>query len=111
MTVTHGTRSAYNRGCRCDACREASLLARAQQRAAAVERTSRTVPSVRTTSPWAFVVGLAAAGVGSLLHAKKLKTAEDGLAQPAVVWVVAGVVLLGLAVGLAAAEISFTPQG
>ena len=30
--MTHGTRSAYNRGCRCEACREASRLARARQR-------------------------------------------------------------------------------
>ena len=31
--TTHGTRSAYNRGCRCDECREAARLARARQRA------------------------------------------------------------------------------
>ena len=35
MARTHGTRSAYNAGCRCDACREASRLARARQRNAA----------------------------------------------------------------------------
>ena len=34
MTHTHGTRSAYNHGCRCDDCREASRLARARHRAA-----------------------------------------------------------------------------
>ena len=34
MTTTHGTRSAYNRGCRCDACREVSRAARARQREA-----------------------------------------------------------------------------
>jgi hypothetical protein len=34
MARTHGTRSAYNAGCRCDACREASRLARARQRSA-----------------------------------------------------------------------------
>jgi hypothetical protein len=34
MARTHGTRSAYNAGCRCDACREASRLARARQRGA-----------------------------------------------------------------------------
>ncbi len=34
MARTHGTRSAYNAGCRCDACREASRLARARQREA-----------------------------------------------------------------------------
>jgi hypothetical protein len=42
MTVTHGTRSAYNKGCRCEACREASRQARARQRAAAAN------PSVNT---------------------------------------------------------------
>ena len=34
MARTHGTRSAYNAGCRCGACREASRLARARQRGA-----------------------------------------------------------------------------
>ena len=34
MARTHGTRSAYNAGCRCEACREASQLARARQREA-----------------------------------------------------------------------------
>ena len=37
MARTHGTRSAYNAGCRCDSCREASRLARARQREAARE--------------------------------------------------------------------------
>ena len=36
--TTHGTKSAYNRGCRCDACREASRLARTRQRQTARER-------------------------------------------------------------------------
>ena len=35
MARTHGTRSAYNAGCRCDLCREAARLARARQREAA----------------------------------------------------------------------------
>jgi hypothetical protein len=34
MARTHGTRSAYNAGCRCEACRGASRLARARQREA-----------------------------------------------------------------------------
>src|SRR5271165_5489416 len=34
MARTHGTRSSYNAGCRCDACREAARLARARQREA-----------------------------------------------------------------------------
>lgn len=36
--TTHGTKSAYNRGCRCVACKEASRLARARQRQTARER-------------------------------------------------------------------------
>jgi hypothetical protein len=32
MARTHGTRSAYNAGCRCDACREVTRLARARHR-------------------------------------------------------------------------------
>ncbi len=31
IMITHGTRSAYNRGCRCDECREATRLARARR--------------------------------------------------------------------------------
>jgi len=42
--TTHGTKSAYNRGCRCDACREASRQARARQRQTARER--ETEPTV-----------------------------------------------------------------
>jgi hypothetical protein len=44
MARTHGTRSAYNAGCRCDLCREATRLARARQREAA--RPTRT-PSAK----------------------------------------------------------------
>jgi hypothetical protein len=40
MARTHGTRSSYNAGCRCDDCREASRLARARQRAVTERRTS-----------------------------------------------------------------------
>lgn len=41
--TTHGTKSAYNRGCRCDACREASRLARSRQRENARRREQRNV--------------------------------------------------------------------
>jgi hypothetical protein len=77
MTVTHGTRSAYNKGCRCEACREASRRARDRQRAAVEDRAAPTEPGATTGWPRVYVVGLAAIGVGSLLHARRLK-AEHG---------------------------------
>jgi hypothetical protein len=78
MTVTHGTRSTYNKGCRCDACREASRLTRARQRSAASDRTAAVEFGVKKARPWVFVVLLAAAGAGSLLHARSLKAANMG---------------------------------
>ena len=101
MTVTHGTRSSYNRGCRCDACREASRLARARQRAVATERISRTEPSLRTPSPWVFVALLAGAGVGSLWNAKRLRTEEEPSGAAVWPWVVSGLTLLAVAAGVA----------
>jgi hypothetical protein len=50
MTVTHGTRSTYNRGCRCDACREASREARARQRS--VVRGEQGSPPTRPAKTW-----------------------------------------------------------
>jgi hypothetical protein len=47
--TTHGTKSAYNRGCRCDACREASRLARSRQRQTAREHAKATRPEIADT--------------------------------------------------------------
>jgi hypothetical protein len=105
MTVTHGTRSAYNRGCRCEACREASRLARARQRAAASDGTARTELGVTTAPPWVFAVVLAAAGAGLLWYAKNLRTAVDQSEVPVWPWVVSGVVLLAIASGITASAI------
>jgi hypothetical protein len=51
--LNHGTRSAYNRGCRCDECRSASADARRRQREMARERAwemhmSHSEPAVRS---------------------------------------------------------------
>jgi hypothetical protein len=48
--TTHGTKSAYNRGCRCDACREASRLARSRQRQTARDRTKDADPQAPRVS-------------------------------------------------------------
>lgn len=49
--TTHGTKSAYNRGCRCEACREASRLARSRQRQTARERAKADEPKSVTAEP------------------------------------------------------------
>jgi hypothetical protein len=108
MTITHGTRSAFNRGCRCDACREASRLARARQRAAEAQRPAHIGPR---GGPWAIVVATAALGAMSLWHAKKLKTDDDALGKSVWPWVVAGVVLLGIAAGITVSAIRATEDG
>jgi hypothetical protein len=59
-----------------------------------------------TSSPWVLVVVLAAAGAGSLLHAKKLKADDDASGTLVWPWVVAGVVLLGMAAGIGVADIA-----
>jgi hypothetical protein len=105
MTVTHGTRSSYNRGCRCDACREATRLARARQRAHAVDRSASTQPDVTTPSPWVFVVALSAAGAGSLWHARNIAKAGDTSSEHAWRWAVAGLILLAIAGGVAASTV------
>jgi hypothetical protein len=107
MTVTHGTRSTYNKGCRCDACREASRLARARQRAAATRSANNELERA-TGAVWVIVFATAAGGVLSL-RPKKLKTDDDASWRPAWPWVVAGVILLGIAAGIAAAELGPLP--
>ena len=61
VIYTHGTRSSYNRGCRCDVCREAARVARARQRSAAQERHPSPVSAEYDgcISPWILIVGLA----------------------------------------------------
>ena len=56
----------------------------------------RAEPGETTFSPWVLVTGLAVAGVGSLWHAKRLKTDHQS-SEPVWPWVVVGVVLLGIA--------------
>jgi hypothetical protein len=101
MTITHGTRSTYNKGCRCEACREASRQARARQRAAAAKPPVKTERSPSMAEPWVFVGILVAAGAGSLWHAKGLRNAaesSDVLVWP---WVLTGFALLAVAAGVA----------
>jgi len=69
MARTHGTRSAYNAGCRCDDCRETARAARARQRAAQVWDPSVFVPEgpdSGVASPPAPGVGLAMTGLAAL---------------------------------------------
>lgn len=92
--VTHGTRSAYNQGCRCDECREAARLARARQRSAAAERVASRKAQGHLPDRWSLVGVLVGAGVLSLRQAKQLR-AEEGTAEiPVWPWVVVGVMLL-----------------
>ncbi len=88
--LTHGTRSAYNRGCRCDECRETARLARARQRAAAAEGEGVSPvsfdpsnPTDWSVSPWWLVVGLSAAAVGgwSLWRSWKVDPDQEGAPQ------------------------------
>ena len=110
MARTHGTRSAYNAGCRCDACREEARLSRARQRAAQVWDPTGFVPEVSdagVASPRAPAVGvamtgLAALGVGgcAVWHGATMRPEEHP--DPEVArrsrrrWIMAGLVLLVL---------------
>jgi hypothetical protein len=104
MTM-HGTRSMYNKGCRCDACREASRLARARQRAAARERNGESAAvadtGILSLSPWVLTAGLAGAAVwcfwrASQIHEDRSPGAEISRRR----WILAAVGLTGCAVGL-----------
>jgi hypothetical protein len=69
MARTHGTRSAYNAGCRCDACREATRVARARQREVQAWGPSASVPGEGENAvalKGGRGVGLALAGVAAL---------------------------------------------
>jgi hypothetical protein len=74
--MTHGTRSAYNKGCRCDMCRETSRLARARQREIARTRDAAESTDAGVAPPWVVVAGLAGGGVFCLWRGWRIK-AED----------------------------------
>jgi len=108
MARTHGTRSAYNAGCRCDDCREATRVARARQRAAQSWGPSALVPGNTDTgvaprpAPGVGValVGLIALGSGgyALWHGATLEVPEDtdseALGHSRRRWLFAGTVLV-----------------
>jgi hypothetical protein len=105
MARTHGTRSAYNAGCRCDACREATRVARARQRAGSGWEPSAAVPESADydVAPpglgWALA-GVVTVGAGgyALWHGATMDTQEDS--DPEAVrrrrkrWLLAGGVLV-----------------
>jgi hypothetical protein len=93
--ATHGTRSAYYQGCRCEECRETARLARARQRATAAGRAGRPRKAQgHLQDRWTLVGVLVGAGVLSLRQAKRFRIDERTAGVPAWPWVVAGVVLL-----------------
>ena len=100
MTVTHGTRSAYNRGCRCDYCRQASREARARQRAAAANPPLDTEQVVYMIHPWLFVGALVVAGAGLLWHAKELRNAAESSDLAVWLWTLTGLTLLAVTAGV-----------
>jgi hypothetical protein len=78
MARTHGTRSAYNAGCRCDLCREAARQARARQREAA--RTTGTTYTFEegATAGGGFVVfGLVLLIIGGVVWWRASHSPED----------------------------------
>jgi hypothetical protein len=110
MARTHGTRSAYNAGCRCDACREARRVARARQREVQAWAPTDSVPGrpdrgvAPATAPG---VGLALAGLGALgvggyavWHGATLPRDEDtdtdARRRAMVRWILVGVAVLGV---------------
>jgi hypothetical protein len=103
--VTHGTRSAYNRGCRCEACREASRLARARQRdAVRIRRAGRDTEAdaIDVASPWGLVVILGGGAVWCLWQARQIPQDDDPVhAAARRRWIVAGLLFAGFALALA----------
>jgi len=114
MARTHGTRSAYNAGCRCDNCREASRAARARQRAVSEGRTGQPwsaqgEPSSRPEMAGVGLATLAVLGLGagafSLWHGATQSHDEasdpEAARRSRQLWVIAGIVLVilgGLAI-------------
>ena len=79
MARTHGTRSAYNAGCRCDLCREAARLARARQRDAARSTgTSYATPEGATVAGGFVVLGLVLLVIGGSLWWRASHPPEAG---------------------------------
>jgi hypothetical protein len=101
VMITRGTRSAYNKGCRCDMCREASRLARARQREIARTRDAAESTDVGTAPPWVVVAGLAGAGVFCPWRGWRIKTEDPEARVTRRRWILAGVLLGGTAAGLA----------
>jgi hypothetical protein len=97
--TTHGTRSAYNHGCRCDACGEAARLARARQRAvhrADIGHPPEVDDYVRLGTGPITVIALAAGGV-LVWRARNLRRQDEqphaGLLLGGVALLVAGLIL------------------
>jgi hypothetical protein len=60
------------------------------------------VPGATDWMPLVFAVAIAGVGIVSLRHAHKLMNLDDARRGPAWPWVVAGVILLGMAAGITA---------
>ena len=108
MARTHGTRSAYNAGCRCDDCREASRVARARQRAVLEGHTGAWDSHAPVASdggapgPGLVLAGLLAIGTGgyAVWHGATLPKDEttdlEERRRSMVRWIVGGMILVGL---------------
>jgi hypothetical protein len=99
--TTHGTRSAYNKGCRCDMCREASRLARARQRELVRTRNAAESTHAGVAPPWVLVAGLAGGGVFCLWRGWRIKAEDPETRVAQRRWILTGVLLGVLAAGLA----------
>ena len=101
MPRTHGTRSAYNAGCRCDGCRAATRMARARQRAAVrgatpMDTTAGKSGYEATYPAWGFV-GVMMALAGGYAPRRgctiRIEDTDDSRASRRR-WLVAGAVLV-----------------
>jgi hypothetical protein len=98
--ITHGTRSAYNKGCRCDMCREASRLARARQREIARTQDAAESIDAGVAPPWVVVAGLAGGGVFCLWRGWRIEAEDPEAIAARKRWIMASVLLGGMAAGL-----------
>jgi hypothetical protein len=60
---------------------------------------------VSLVKPWLFVAALAAAGAGSLWHAKRLRSAEETSEAAVWPWVVTGITLPAVAAGVSVSTV------